>query len=102
MTCGQVDVIRDVIVSAVADVLPTGVQHTNTRTTIVAQSATSARLVTAKIEDRNAVHAVLTLLTCGMWLIGWLIVVAVNQHSPDSEPQTALVLVDEWGTVHWS
>jgi hypothetical protein len=46
----------------------------------------------------HVLHAILSLFTCGAWLIIWLIVALVDQPSPE---KSLLVLVDEAGTVSY-
>lgn len=76
------------------------VQHLNARTRVVAQSATSAKIAITPVSESQAIHAVLALLTCGLWLVVWLLVMALNQRS--NAPQSFTVSVDEYGTVTWS
>jgi hypothetical protein len=75
------------------------VEHTSAYVKVVAQSATSAKLVRVDPGENNAVHAILTLLTCGAWLFIWLLVIAMNQRNT---VPTRTVTVDEYGAVHWT
>lgn len=57
-----------------------------------------ARAVVARTADVNhVVHAILSLLTCGLWLIVWL-AVAIGSNKPVRQS----VYVDEAGLVHRS
>lgn len=65
--------------------------------TVTAQSATTARLVYRQ-GNAVAVHLILALLTCGAWLLVWLVIAA-------STNDKALTLsVDQYGEVSgvWS
>jgi len=42
----------------------------------------------------HVLHGVLSLLTCGLWLLIWLIVAAAGG------PKREQIFVDEWGGVH--
>jgi hypothetical protein len=44
----------------------------------------------------HVLHAILSLLTCGLWLIVWLCIVLFSQTNPQ---RSLLVLVDEAGNV---
>lgn len=71
------------------------VQYTGSNVQVVAQSPYSATLVN-RANPQHVLHLILTLLTCGLWLLVWLIVAASTHDT------TMRVFVDEQGKVIWS
>jgi hypothetical protein len=59
-------------------------------------NANTASMVWDGGGTNHALHAVLSLVTCGAWLVVWLILVLADNSAPK---HSMLVMVDEWGRV---
>jgi len=69
-------------------------QATATGWRIESQGPSSATLVSGQ-PINHVLHLLLTLVTCGLWGVIWLVI------SMDTTMKRASVLVDETGQVHW-
>ena len=71
------------------------------RAQVQSQSATSANVILGRAADSNAVvHLLLAIVTCGLWLIVWLVIAAGTQGN--NAVKVYRLDVDEYGTVTWT